>query len=119
VARHGLHGAIRAHAGHGQELLDHLLEAARVVEHAPGCELYLVSRDTEDPDTVWITEVWASQADHEASLGLPAVGELIGRARGVIAGMGPSHAFVPVGGLGLDAGAKATESGDQSSAGGG
>lgn len=117
--RYGLHGAITARPGRGAALLDHMLEAARVVEHAPGCELYVVSRDTDDADTVWITEVWRSRADHDGSLQLPAVRQLIGRARGLIAGIGPSQAFVPVGGLGLPPAAEEVGADRQSSVGGG
>jgi quinol monooxygenase YgiN len=82
-------------------LVGHMLEAGRLMADAPGCELYLVSRDGEDPDAVWITEAWSSAEDHHASLGLPGVPELIARARPIIAELGPSQEFVPIGGVGL------------------
>ncbi len=40
-----------------------------------GCRLYVVSRDPQDADALWVMEVWAVQ-------------QLIARARPVIAGMG-------------------------------
>ena len=34
----------------------------------PGCLSFIVAEDTTDPDILWVTEVWESQAAHEASL---------------------------------------------------
>jgi hypothetical protein len=33
-----------------------------------GCVLYLINQEKGNPDTVWVTEVWRSQADLDASL---------------------------------------------------
>ncbi len=95
MARFGLHGSLLATPGQRDLLVAHMLEAARLMQDAPGCELYLVSTaDTDDDDAaVWITEVWRTEADHDASLSLPGVPELIGRARPLIAGMGDSQRF--------------------------
>ena len=38
----------------------------------PGCLSFIVAEDTTDPDILWVTEVWESQAAHEASLAAPA-----------------------------------------------
>jgi quinol monooxygenase YgiN len=45
-----------------------LLAAAAELEDAPGCELYLVSRQAGEPDVVWVTELWRSQEDLERVL---------------------------------------------------
>ena len=34
----------------------------------PGCELYLVNRQADAEDVIWVTELWRSQADLDASL---------------------------------------------------
>ena len=39
----------------------------------PGCLSYVVAHDTTEPDAIWITEVWDSEASHKGSLSLPAV----------------------------------------------
>ncbi len=39
----------------------------------PGCFSYVVAADPAEPDALWVTEVWESQASHQASLQLPAV----------------------------------------------
>jgi quinol monooxygenase YgiN len=54
--------------GNGDELARQLLAAARELESEPGCQLYLINRQADDADTVWVTEIWRSQADLDASL---------------------------------------------------
>ena len=39
----------------------------------PGCLSFIVAEDAADEDVLWITEVWESQASHEASLQTPAI----------------------------------------------
>lgn len=65
VARYG---TSVAHPGKGEELARHLLAAAAELQSDPGCELYLVNRQRDAPDTIWITELWRSQADLDASV---------------------------------------------------
>jgi quinol monooxygenase YgiN len=85
--KYGLHGKLTATTGNGDQLAAILLEASRLVSTAAGCRLYLVSRDAAEPDSVWITEVWDTQVDHDESLKVPGVRELIGRAMPLLAGM--------------------------------
>lgn len=67
----------------------------------PGCLSYIVANDPTNPDALWITEVWDSQASHQASLQLPAVQAAISKARPIIAGFGERFETQPLGGLGL------------------
>jgi quinol monooxygenase YgiN len=65
VARYG---KASAQAGRGEELAEVLLAAAAELEGDPGCQLYLVNRQADQPDVIWVTELWRSQADLDASL---------------------------------------------------
>lgn len=62
------YGRSVARTGRGDELARHLLAAAAELESDPGCELYLVNRSRDDPGTIWVTELWRSQADLDASV---------------------------------------------------
>lgn len=62
------YGKFVAKDGQGQELAELLLGAAGALENERGCELYLVNRQTDAPDTVWVTELWRSKADLDAAL---------------------------------------------------
>lgn len=75
------YGTAVAHPGQGDELAEHMLAAAAGLESDPGCDLYLVNRQRDAPDTIWITELWRSQADLDASVekikGSPAVAAVL------------------------------------------
>ncbi|MFC5825653.1 ATP-binding protein [Nonomuraea insulae] len=62
------YGKFVAKDGQGQELAVLLLGAAGALENERGCELYLINRQTDAPDTVWVTELWRSKADLDAAL---------------------------------------------------
>lgn len=62
------YGTSVARPGKGAELAERLLAAAAELQSDPGCELYLVNRQRDAPDTIWITELWRSQADLDASI---------------------------------------------------
>ncbi len=83
----------------------HLLDAASALESVAGCLLYVVSRDPEDDDAVWVMEVWESVEAPRGSLERDVVQELIARARPVIPKMGERFELMPLGGKGLRASA--------------
>lgn len=99
--RFGLHGKLIAHPGQRDALAQILLDAAKVVSPLPACEIYFVSTDETDPNAVYVTEVWKTEADHKASLQMPEVRNLIEKGRPMVARFGESTRLVPVGGHGL------------------
>ncbi|MDP9274072.1 MAG: antibiotic biosynthesis monooxygenase [Chloroflexota bacterium] len=98
---YGLHGRFVATPGGGDALVDLLLDASGGLADMEGCLLYVISRDPDDRDSVWITEVWTNRAAHDASLENGRVRETIRRARPLIAAMSDSKELVPVGGKGI------------------
>ncbi len=97
---YGLIGKMIAVSGQRDALLSILLDGTSGM---PGCLSYVIARDPADADALWITEVWDSQASHQASLALPAVQQAIARGRPLIAGFGERVETAPVGGHGLQA----------------
>lgn len=67
----------------------------------PGCRSYIVAKDPDHADVIYVTEVWDSSERHRASLTLPAVQEAIARGRPLIAGFETLATTEPVGGIGL------------------
>jgi quinol monooxygenase YgiN len=100
--RFGLYGKITVQQGQRDALVEILLEAAALLQDDPRCELSVVNVSATEPNTVWVSEVWSSQAAHEASLTRDDVRELINRGMPLIAG-GERIEIVPVGGKGLPA----------------
>ncbi len=68
----------------------------------PGCFSYVIAEDTADDNTIWITELWESAADHDASLSMPVVKDAIGKARPLIAGFSRIATTNPVAGTGQE-----------------
>lgn len=68
----------RARAGKRKLLASRLLHAASIVADVPGCELWLVHSDFDDPQSVRVTEMWASREQCNAALALPGVAENVG-----------------------------------------
>ena len=95
---YGLIGKLIAAPGKRDELIPILLEGTTDM---PGCLSYVVSQDSTDKNALWITEVWESQASHEASLSLPGVQRAIAKGKPMITGFGERFETTPVGGHGL------------------
>lgn len=100
---YGLIGKMSATPGQRDALAAILLEGTGGM---PGCLSYIIATDPSDPDALWITEVWDSQASHKNSLGLPAVQAAIAKGRPLIAGFSNRVETVPIGGHGLGDGAE-------------
>ncbi|TYT26719.1 antibiotic biosynthesis monooxygenase [Luteimonas viscosa] len=95
---YGLIGKMKAVPGQRDALVSILLEG---VSGMPGCLSYIVAQDPADPDAIWVTEAWDSQASHKASLSLPSVKDAIARGRPLIAAFDQHVETVPVGGHGI------------------
>ena len=95
---YGLIGKMRAHPGQRDALIAILLEGTA---NMPGCLAYIIAKDSQDTDALWITETWDTQANHKASLALPQVQAAITKGRPLIAGFGERFETEPVGGHGL------------------
>ena len=95
---YGLIGKMRATPGQRDALIAILLEGTTAM---PGCLAYIIAKDKQDADAIWITEAWDSQDNHKASLPLPSVQAAIKQARPLIAGFGERFETEPIGGQGL------------------
>lgn len=97
----GLYGKMRAIPGQRDALIALLMQAADGLRDFDQCYVYVINTDPGDPDGIWVTEVWRSQADHQASLSLEATKTLIAQARPLIAEFSHRIEVAPVGGKGL------------------
>ena len=92
-----------AQPGKGSVLAGMLLRVAEELRASPGCELYVVNLSTDEPDTVWVTEIWADEASSDRALS----GELgdvgIGEVVELLAGPPDLVELTPLGGPGLPA----------------
>ena len=98
VPMYGLIARMKAHAGKREELAAILVES---IIGVPACLSYVVAKDSRDSDSLWVTEVWESEAHHKASLALPTIRDAIAKGRPLIASFDQQHATEPVGGQGI------------------
>jgi quinol monooxygenase YgiN len=95
---YGLIGKMTTVAGQREAFIAILLEG---INDMPGCLSYVVAKDPADENSLWVTEVWDSEASHASSLTLPSVRSAIAKGRPLIAGFGERIVTSPVGGHGL------------------
>lgn len=67
----------------------------------PGCFSYIVAKDSTNENAIWVTEIWDSEASHNASLTLPDVKKTIAQAQPLVAGFEKIATTTPVGGTGM------------------
>ena len=99
---YGLFGKIAAQPGRRDDLIGYLLQAAKLLERNRDCVHYVVS-SSDEPEAVWVSEVWTDEAAHDASLEPEDIRALIQEARPLIAGMSDQTRLNVHGGKGLPA----------------
>jgi quinol monooxygenase YgiN len=99
--KYGLYGKLQAKTGKGTELGSLLLKAAAQMENVKGCVLYFVGKTAENPEGVYVIEVWESKEDHDNSLKLPAARELISQAMPILEGKPEGTTLEILGGKGI------------------
>src|SRR5919106_1152076 len=78
-----------------------LLESGRLFDDNPACLLYLVSESTDDPNLVWVIDLWTSREAHAEALKAPELQPFVEQAMPLLEGMPEQIEVRPVGGKGL------------------
>lgn len=94
----GIYGKLIAKEGEREQLAAILVEAAESLQDLDDCEVYLVSVAPEEPNSVYVYEVWKSESAHQNSLTLESTQTLISRAKPILAGMERISTLIPRGG---------------------
>ena len=100
----GRYVQLKARKGQRDALVKHMLGVAQILADVPGCELYMINTSATDADAVWVTEVWSTQADLDASLTIEIVKASVGQVVTLLAGPPERIDILPLGGKGLDDG---------------
>ncbi len=100
---YGLIVKLEAHPGQRDAVIPILVHC---IQNMPGCMSYIVAKDPADENAIWATEVWDSQASHDASLTLPAVKAAVEQVKPMVVGVQSKLVTEPVGGWGLRRGGK-------------
>ena len=101
MSKYSLFGKFTVQEGQRDTMVEILLEAAESMEDLRECEIYLVSVSEDEPDSVYVYEVWSNQEAHQASLSLEATQKLIQRAKPIMTGMERISTLQAMGGKGV------------------
>lgn len=98
---YGLIGKLKTHPGQRETLAAAMLDALKHLRELDGCYSYIITNATDDPDTLWVTEVWRSVEDHHASLTNEGIKAIIAAALPLLAEAPGGFEVEPLGGVGL------------------
>jgi quinol monooxygenase YgiN len=98
---HALLNKVTAKPGRRDEVVEILIESGRLFDDDEACLLYLVTEATEDPDVIWVWDLWTSAEDHAAALQVPELRPFVERTIPLLEGMPEQLEVRAVGGKGL------------------
>ena len=101
MSKFGLFGKITVEEGQRNTLVEILLEAAKSMKNLDECEIYSVNISENDPNSVFVYEVWSNEQAHYASLSLESTQLLIKRAKPIMTGMETISTLQTMGGKGI------------------
>lgn len=84
--------------GKRQEVIAIMLEAGISFNDNSACLLYLVSGSKDDPNAIWVQDVWTNQADHEAAMQTETMMRYIKKTIPLLEDMPEQFQVVPAGG---------------------
>jgi quinol monooxygenase YgiN/mannose-6-phosphate isomerase-like protein (cupin superfamily) len=103
MSKVGRYVKITAKPGRGDAAAEKMLHVAESLRSTPGCELYVINRAVGDADTIWVTEVWRSQEELDASLQTEEAKASIPEVLALVEdGSFERIEVTPLGGVGLD-----------------
>lgn len=98
----GIFGRLATHPGRRDDVVAVFERGEAVLQGMPGCRLYLIGTSENEPDSVFVTEIWDDQEAHEASLQIPEVRGMIQQTMPLLDLQSMRQTtFVPVAGFGL------------------
>lgn len=101
MSKFSLYGKFTVQSGERDTMVNILLEAAESMSNIEDCEIYLVNITDNEPDSVYVYEVWSNEGAHQASLSLEATQKLIQQAKPIITGMERISTLKAMGGKGI------------------
>jgi quinol monooxygenase YgiN len=101
MSKFSLFGKFTVQEGKRDTMVKILLEAAESMRNLDECEIYFINVSENEPDSVYVYEVWSNENSHQASLTLDATQTLIKRAKPIITGMERISTLKTKGGKGI------------------
>jgi quinol monooxygenase YgiN len=93
---------LTAKPGQRARVVEILLESgALLFDDNPACFVYMVSESADDPNVIWVTDLWTSHEEHAEALKAPELRPYVEQAMPLLEGMPEQMEIRPVGGKGV------------------
>jgi len=92
---------LTAKPGQRGRVVDILVESGALFDANPACLLYLVSESADDPNLIWVVDLWTSEEAHAEALTAPELRPFVEQAMPLLEGMPEQIPVRPVGGKGV------------------
>jgi quinol monooxygenase YgiN len=89
---------LTAKPGTRDRVVEILLESGKLFDDNPSCRLYLVSEAAEDPNLIWVVDLWTSEEEHAKALQQPEMRPFVEKCIPLLEGMPEQIGMVPMGG---------------------
>jgi quinol monooxygenase YgiN len=100
---HALINKLTAKDGQREQVVEILVESGRLFDDNEACLLYLVTESKDDPNVIWVVDLWTSEEAHAEALQAPELEPHVERAMPLLEGMPEQIKVRPVGGKGVPA----------------
>lgn len=84
--------------GKRDEVIGILHESGKLLDD-PACLMHMVSEAPDDPDVIYVTDLWTSKERHETALKTPELRPFVEKAISLLEGMPEQTDFMPVSGV--------------------
>jgi quinol monooxygenase YgiN len=92
---------LTAKPGKRDQVVEKLIEAGKPFDDNPACLLYLVTESADDPEVIWVIDLWTSQDEHTQALQDPTLQPHIAETMPLLEGMPEQMEAHPRGGKGF------------------
>jgi quinol monooxygenase YgiN len=96
--RFALLNRLTAKPGQRDRVVEILLQSGRLFDNNPACHLYLVAESQDDPDLIWVVDLWTGEEEHAEALNVPEMRPYVEECIPLLEGMPEQIRVRPAGG---------------------
>ena len=89
---------LTAKPGRRDRVIEILLESGKLFADNSACRLYLVAESADDPNLIWVADLWTSEQEHAEALKVPEMRPFVEECMPLLEGMPEQIRVRPVGG---------------------
>lgn len=89
---------LTAKPGQRDRVVEILLESGKLFDDNRACRLYLVAESQDDPNLIWVSDLWTSEEEHAEALKAPEMRPFVDECMPLLESMPEQIKVRPVGG---------------------